>query len=168
MNTLTISPADLRSLDDDDLAILYREVDEYLCDAILTELDRRDRTPARPPRDSGWAEWAHGQYLLASKHCGGAGLFTSAAPGRLDSIAGWRGPITWVLPYATTELKEFWLDHPRLTPTQFTCEMSRAARLEREAAKVGCCILCGYRFRAEQLRQTCRVQPACERRQASR
>jgi hypothetical protein len=164
MNTRTNRQV-LRDLDENQLVALYADADDALREAILAECDRRDRVSRQPETDD-WALWAHAQYLLASEACAGTGLVTRDGPAGLDGIGMWRGPVHIVLPYATPELKDFWLAHPRLTPTQYRAERAREARLERESAKVTSCILCGHPFKGPQLRQTCRVRSACGKRQS--
>jgi hypothetical protein len=125
----------------DELADLYDASDGPGRAEVLAEADRRDRADAGRARGreryaatSGeWYDAAHAQYLDAEAVTRGNLLSRQAeAEGIGSGFELWRGPEAWAMPRASEELRNYWLDHPRMTVTEYTRQQREARRLQRE------------------------------------
>jgi AAA domain len=132
----------------DELAGAYDSGDEDTMAAVLAEAERRDaadeadrkrreRNAKRFQRNSGWYDAAFAQYLQAEAQTRGNLLSRlGLAEGIEEPFTLWSGPEAWAMARASEELREFWLDHPRLTVTAYAAQKAadgRAAREEWEA-----------------------------------
>jgi AAA domain len=127
----------------EELADAYDSGDEATAAAVLAETARRDAAEqadrkrrqrnARGKATSEWYDAAYAQYLDALAYCQGNLL---SALGKAEDIqedmALWSGPEAWATPRASEELRNYWLDHPRLTVTEFARQQHEAMREIRE------------------------------------
>lgn len=135
----TILAEDLADLAPAELAELCEVfADGELGELAATELERReqarrDRGQAR--RDAVRAEWhelAYSDYLAAEAECRGELVNRAGvAAGVRDGFALWSGPRAIAERYATDELLEWWLTHPRVTVGEYSAQRARAARIAR-------------------------------------
>jgi hypothetical protein len=122
--TAELLAPDLASLSDGELLSLYANGTDADRAAVLAECRRQDtRRKARARRSrltSEWEEGAYAQYLAAEAEC--CGYLTSRegdAAGISPWPALWTGPERRALRLASEELRNYWLDHPRVTVSQY-------------------------------------------------
>jgi hypothetical protein len=131
-------------MDDAELAALYDAGGYEAAAEILAECERRDRAarvaPAQAARGRLHAEWydaAYADFIAASAACGG-GLMVNAEgvkAGIGEDFRLWSGGNDeWALRYCTDEVRDWWLDHPRLTFDRWLKTRAKASRTAREEA----------------------------------
>jgi hypothetical protein len=122
--TMTERP-DLRPMTDDDLAAMFGASEDQDA-AILAECERRDQATAaarrrsarqHEPVTSEWRDMAYSQYTAAEAACAG-NLAVTGAP-FADAFTLWSGTQAFADKYATEELRNWWLDNPRMTVTAY-------------------------------------------------
>lgn len=125
----TVSPA-VRDMSDDELLALYATRPR----AALAECQRRDAAAyAKMHRDAIRAEWAEGAfalYLQAEAETRGNMLSRKGEAAGIDPWSLFSGPERRVACYASEELRNFFLDHPRVTLAEYTRQ--RAASLQAQ------------------------------------
>lgn len=126
--------ATLSDLTDDDLAALYASGSEGAREAVLAECARQDARNARAAharrarqfRTSDWECGAYAQYQEAERVTNGYLLSPAGEAAGIDPWpALWRGPEQVALKYASEELRNFWLDHSRVTVTAYAEQAAR-------------------------------------------
>jgi hypothetical protein len=132
--------AELRAASLDQLASMLDacEVGSPAYQAILAECARRDRADAaRRARRAVNAEWydaAYAQQLAAEAQTRGNLLSPLAlAEGIEEPGVLWTGSEAWAWLRASEELRNYWLEHPRLTVTQYRRQLAGARRGARDA-----------------------------------
>ncbi|MHB1433608.1 MAG: hypothetical protein ACYCVZ_16040, partial [Streptosporangiaceae bacterium] len=117
--------AEMRTMTDDALADLAGSgLGEY----ARAEQRRRASERARQRRRADpiareWIDASYQQYLNAERECNGV-LLNALGRARLaDAWQLWTGPAWLAERYASEELREWWLTHPRLTVTEYRAAM---------------------------------------------
>ena len=134
----------LRGLTDDELAAAYGNADDTLRAELAGEGDRRDRagkdsvrSKARWASVSGqWFDGARANYLAAETYCRGYMLSREGQAAGVTEWSLWSGPAKRAERYASEELLNFWLEHPRMTVTEYGAELSRDRKPEDYPAEV--------------------------------
>jgi Protein of unknown function (DUF3631) len=139
--------ADLRGMTLDRLAEAFREApDETACSAILAETERRDREAkvqreaarrrsARTVKRAPWEEMAYAQYLDADRATAGHLLSRRGmAAGVSDWPGLWEGTAAETAANASEELRNYFLDHSRMTITQYQAQEAEQKRIARDDA----------------------------------
>ena len=141
---MSIAAPELRALTDTGLFAVYSADpdDEQAREAALREAARRDRLEAAArEREQVRAEWHHlayADYLAAEAECRGELVNRAGvAAGVRDGFALWSGPRWLAEKYATEELLEFWLTHPRMTVTEYAARRAAEMRAARQEALFG-------------------------------
>jgi hypothetical protein len=122
MSIMTAEAVPLAALTDDELAAMFRGADDDQAAAVLAEAQRRDDTSKRrqarrqEPAACAWEEAARAQYAQAERDCAGNLIARDAPPWLTDEFSLWRYGNDR---YATEELRNWFLDHPRLTLTRY-------------------------------------------------
>ncbi len=135
------SPSALQAMED--LAVeqllLQRAGRRRPLEVLAAEVDRRDaadkrrrqqqerQAKARARRRADREEfdlWIHSQWLCAEADCRGVLLNKAGVDGGIDPVSLFSGPEARAMKYASEELRNWWLGHPRLTLTRFK-ELSR-------------------------------------------
>ena len=131
---------DLRALSDDELATAYGTADDLERDALGAEGDRRDKAGKDSARSkarwasvsSQWHDGAYAQYLAAETYCRGYMLSREGQAAGVSEWSLWSGPAKTAERHASEELRNWWLDNPRMTVTEYsTC--LRADRAPEDA-----------------------------------
>jgi hypothetical protein len=118
------------------LADLYGKVahDDEAARLVLDEVTRRERLEAqRRAREAQRAEWesaAHAQYLDAERVC--RGVLVARDSRVTDAWQLWSGSGRWAQANCSEELRNYWLDHPRVTVTAYRQQVSNGKRLRRD------------------------------------
>lgn len=131
-----------RNHSDEDIAALYADADEDTAAELRSEMARRDAKDATHARDAArwaavtqaWMDWQHAQYLAADAECRGNLLSREGAAAGISEFSLWTGSAEDAARYASEELREFWLSHPRLSVSQFRAQARRGRKAAREAA----------------------------------
>ncbi len=148
MAVTTLTPeADLEGLDDADLpamlAAAFADGDEALQAALEAECHRRDRADkmaaarARAKRKyellrMEWHDAAVAQFQAAEAYCGGSTMLSRAgeAEGIKEPLTLWAGSEKDAQKWASEELRNFWLETPRLTFYTWLRQRAREKRAE--------------------------------------
>lgn len=127
---MSIAATELRSASDEQLAAWYEAGEAE----AIREAARRDRLDAqRKTRAAERGEWecaAHAQYLAAESGCRG-NLVRRGSP-VTDAWALWSGSDAYAMANASEELRNWWLDHPRVTVTAYRGQISNGRRIQRD------------------------------------
>lgn len=137
MTATVAGQAALRALTDDELLAAYSTSGETGQAAVLAEAARRDRADAarkaRQAAESAWMDAAFAEYLAAEQATKGRMLSREGmARGPSDPFGLWRLPERQALRFASEELREHWLDHPRLSLAGYRRQLAAAKRAERD------------------------------------
>lgn len=125
---MTAAVLELGTLTDDELAALYQVGGDTTKAAVLAACEDRDARAeqaraARERRAAKVADWesgAYAQYLAAEAATNGYLLSREGTAAGIDPWpALWRGAEGTAMRYASEELREFWLAHPRVTVTGY-------------------------------------------------
>jgi hypothetical protein len=142
--------AELRTLTDEELCDLWSAGGVTLEDAEA-EWDRREqaeRTAQRSRERSArryltgtageWYEAAYAEYCAAERACKGNLLSAlGEAEGITQPFSLWRGSEAWAHARASEELRNWWLDHPRLTVTAYEHQVHAAMASARDDEHTG-------------------------------
>jgi hypothetical protein len=133
--------AALAELTLEQLADLFDSGDAGDQAAVIAEADRRDRADRARQRSreryaaasAEWRDAAHAQYLDAEATTRGYLLSRQGlAEGIEDPFVLWSGPAAWAMARASEELRNYWLNHPRLTVTEYGRQRVAARRAARD------------------------------------
>jgi Protein of unknown function (DUF3631) len=123
-----IPPATLAAYTDAELYEFYSgsapDADDWR-QLLEAEMERRDAADhARQARRADpvtceWRDAAHAQYLAAEAACSGVLLNRRGIDAGIDPWQLWRGPQNIAGAYCSEELRNYWLDHPRVTVTGY-------------------------------------------------
>jgi hypothetical protein len=131
----------LKELSESQLLDLYRSGREDEAFAEANRRDSRDKVArARAALRAEWTDMAHAQYLAAEAECKGVLLANDSPIG--DPWALWMGPEARAMKHASEELKNFWLDNPRITVGVYREQVADSRRsirheMERDAYDAG-------------------------------
>lgn len=120
----------------DALADLYGKVshDDEAARLVLGEARRREHLEAqRKARNAERAEWldaAHAQYMAAEAELRG-NLVRYGSP-VADAWSLWSGSEQYAQANCSEELRLWWLEHPRITVTQYRQQISDGRRVQRD------------------------------------
>ena len=142
MTALLDQPADLTGLTWDELAeaICAADGDQAAIDALVAEEKRRDRiadsrVKAQAKRRALYDEWreaATADYTAAEATTRGYLLSEQGKRETDEPFTLWSGPEHRAMRLASEELRNWWLDHPRLTFTAYMRQRSQALRIQRD------------------------------------
>jgi hypothetical protein len=83
-----------------------------------------------------WFDGARANYLAAETYCRGYMLSREGQAAGVTEWSLWSGPAKRAERYASEELLNFWLEHPRMTVTEYGAELSRDRKPEDYPAEV--------------------------------
>jgi hypothetical protein len=135
----------LKELSDEQLLDLYQSGETQLALAEAKRRDAGDKTKRQVARERAaqraeWCDMAHAQYLTAEAECKGVLLANDSPIG--DPWALWMGTEARAMKHASEELRNFWLDNPRITVGAYRQQVADGRRsirheMERDAYYAG-------------------------------
>ena len=140
MTAVLDTPADLTGLTDDELAAMYPGADDDTQAAILALCERRDRiadsrVKAQAKRRALYDEWreaAWSDYSAAEAATRGYLLSEQGKRETDEPFTLWSGSERRAMRLGSEEVRNWWLDHPRLTFTAYLRQRAQAARIQRD------------------------------------
>lgn len=128
---------DLRALTDAQLAGAFGRGEITMAE-LERECDRRERAErtraAQARRYAEWRDYHHAEFVAAEDYCRGNMLSAAGKRAGTDPARLWCGAEDKAYMYASEELREWWLAHPRLTPGEWDRQRRASERAELEAA----------------------------------